>query len=49
MDAVKAGRQVKQFQSEGALAKYCRSTRRIYPKIEAKMNGPVRHLLRLVF
>lgn len=49
MDAVKAGRQVKQFQSEGALANYCRSTRKIYPLTKAKEGGPVRYLLRAVF
>lgn len=49
MDAVKAGKQVKQFPNEGALAKYCKQTRKIYPLREAKMNGPVRHLLRIVF
>jgi hypothetical protein len=49
LDAVNAGTQVRRFENQRALAKYCKETGKIYPKKKAKESGPVRHLLRIVF
>ncbi|CAG8974233.1 hypothetical protein HYALB_00009721 [Hymenoscyphus albidus] len=49
LDDVKSGVPVRKFRSQASLAEYTISTQRIYPKKEAKKQGPVRALLAHIF